>query len=212
MIITRPNHDNTTNYLFMWSKPIIDFANNAKIRIVDVSGKKVTKKIFESYISKIKPAFIMINGHGNNNCVCGQNDEELVSKGINEAVFKNSVVYARSCSSASGLGHACAANVNTTYIGYTGDYWFMFEEDKLFHPLEDQTAKKFLEPSNYVAISLLKGYTAQEANKRSKNIMKQQILKMLASTASSDDQSMLPLMIWNYNHQVCLGDGNATVR
>lgn len=212
MIITRPNHDNTTNYLFMWSKHILNFAKEVNIRIVDVSGKKVTKKVLESYIKKIKPIFIMINGHGNNDCVYGQNDEELVRKGVNETVFKDTVVYARSCSSASGLGHACATNVNTTYIGYTGDFWFMFEEDKLFHPLEDQTAEKFLESSNYVAISLLKGFTAHEANKRSKDIMKQQILKMLASTASSDAQSMLPLMIWNYNHQVCLGDGNVRIK
>lgn len=212
MIITRPNHDNTTNYLFMWSKHILTFAKEANIRIVDVSGKKVTKKVLESYIKKIKPIFIMINGHGNNDCVCGQDDEELVRNGVNETIFKDTVVYARSCSSASGLGQTCAANVNTTYIGYTGDFWFMFEEEKLFRPLEDQTAEKFLEPSNYVAISLLKGCTAQEANKRSKNMMKQQILKMFASTASSDAQSMLPLMMWNYNHQVCLGDGNATIR
>ena len=154
----------------------------------------------------------MINGHGNDDCVYGQQNKILVKKGENEAVFKDTVVYARSCSSATGLGKACATNVNTTYIGYTGDYWFMFDENKLFNPLEDETARKFLEPSNYVAISLLKGYTATEANERSKNIMKQQMLRMLASTASSDDQSMLPLVLWNYNHQVCLGDGDAKVK
>ena len=179
MIITRPNHDNTTNYLFIWSKHILSFASETKVKIVDVSGKKVTKKVLESYIRKIKPTFIMINGHGNNDSIYGQNDEELVKKGVNEIVFKDTVVYARSCSSASGLGRACAINMNTTYIGYTGDYWFMFEEDKLFHPLEDQTAKKFLEPSNYIVISLLKGCTAQESNDRSKKMMKQQILLIM---------------------------------
>ena len=195
----------------MWSKHILKFAKESNIRIIDISGNKVTKKALESYIRKIKPTFIMINGHGNNDYVCGHKDEKLVRKGVNESVFKNSVVFARSCSSALGLGRACSTNVNTTYIGYTADYWFMFEVDKLFHPLEDQTAKKFLEPSNYVAISLLKGYSAQKANERSKGIMKQQILKMMASTVTNDDQSMLPLMIWNYNHQVCLGDGNVTI-
>lgn len=212
MIITRPNFDNTTNYLFKWSQHILDFAEAARIKLVDISGKKVTKSTLESYIRKIQPTFIMINGHGNNDYVCGHDNQVLVKKDENEVLFKNSVVYARSCSSAEGLGNACALNQNTTYIGYTGDYWFMFDEDKLFHPLEDQTAKKFLDLSNYIAISLLKGYTANEANRRSKNLMKQQILRMVTSTASTDDQSMLPLMIWNYNHQVCLGDGNVKIR
>ncbi len=212
MLITRPNHDYATNYLFMWSKFILDAASKAKIPIVDLVGKKATRKNFESYVKKLKPNFIMINGHGNNDFVCGQKNEILVKKGDNDGILNNTVVYARSCSSASGLGKACAKNVNTTYIGYNADYFFMFDEDKLFHPLEDKSARMFLEPSNYVALSLLKGHTAQEANQRSKNEMRKNILKLLANTATDGDQSMLPLMISNYNHQVCLGNGNATIK
>lgn len=211
MIITRPNYENTTNYLFKWSEHILDFAKNTHKKVVDISGKKVTKPILESYIRKIKPGFIMINGHGNDNCVTGHDDEVLVEKDRNAEIFKDSIIYARSCSSAKELGKVCAEQFNATYIGYTGDYWFMWEEDKLFHPLKDQTAKKFLEPSNHIAIALLKGSTANEANLKSKNLMKQQILKMVTSAASSDEQSMLPLMVWNYNHQVCLGDGEAKI-
>ncbi|MCJ7740919.1 hypothetical protein MUP32_06455 [Candidatus Microgenomates bacterium] len=212
MLITRPNHDNTTNYLYEWSKYILDFAHKAKTRMVDLAGSKVTKSNFTSYVKKLKPGFIMINGHGNNDSVCGQKDEVLVKKNENEDILKDIVVYARSCSSASGLGKSCAKKVNTTYIGYDADYFFMFDEDKLFHPLKDDTAKMFLEPSNYIAISLLKGYTAQEADAKSKDMIKQNIFKLLAKTESSEDQSMLPLMMWNYNHQVCLGNGNAKVR
>lgn len=211
MLITRPYHDNTTNYLFKWSKSILDLAKKIKTQTYDLNGEKVTKKNFESYIKKLKPSFIMINGHGNNDAVCGHKNEVLVKKGDNEDVLKNTVVYARSCSSASGLGEACGKTPNTTYIGYTADYFFMFEEDMLFHPLKDETAKMFLEPSNYVAISLLKGHTAQEANKRSKDEIRKNILKLLARTNSGADQSMLPLMIWNHSHQICLGDGNARI-
>lgn len=212
MLITRPNHDYATNYLFAWSKFILDAANKAKTSVVDLIGKRVTRKNFENYVKKLKPNFIMINGHGNNNFVCGQKNEILVKKGDNDNILNNTVVYARSCSSASGLGKACVKNVNTTYIGYDADFFFMFDEDKLFHPLEDNSAKMFLEPSNYVAISLLKGHTAKEANQRSKDEMRKNILKLLANTATDGDQSMLPLMISNYNHQVCLGDGNARIR
>ncbi len=211
MIITRPNHDYATHYLFKWSKFILDAARRAKIPIVDLAGKKATRNNFESYVKKLKPNFIMINGHGNNNFVCGQKNEILVKKGDNDGILNNTVVYARSCSSASGLGKACIKNVNTTYIGYNADYFFMFDEDKLFHPLEDNSAKMFLEPSNYVALSLLKGHTAREANQRSKNEIRKNILKLLANTATDGDQSMLPLMISNYNHQVCLGDGHARI-
>jgi len=212
MIITRPNHDYTTNYLFKWSKFIIDEASRTKTDIIDLVGKKVTRNNFESHVKKIKPNFIIINGHGNKDFVCGYKDEILVKKGVNDGILSNTVVFARSCSSASGLGKACIKNANTTYIGYNADYFFMLDEDKLFHPLEDNSAKMFLEPSNYVAISLLKGHSAQEANQRSKNEIRKNILKILANTVSGGDQSMLPLMISNYNHQVCLGNGNARVR
>jgi hypothetical protein len=180
--------------------------------MIDISGKKLTRKNLTSYINKIKPTFIMINGHGSDDVVCGQNDEVLVRKGDNDGIFKDTVVYARSCSSAVGLGRSCSKNYNTTYIGYSGDYWFMFEEEKLFHPLQDETAKKFLDPSNYIAIALLKGFTAQEANEKSKHKIKDTILKLFSGTAAGEDQSVLPLMTWNYNHQVCLGDGDARVR
>lgn len=212
MIITRPNHDYTTNYLFMWSKFILDAASRAKTPIVDLAGKKATRNNFESRVKKLKPNFIMINGHGNDDFVCGQKNEILVKKGDNDGILNNTVVYARACSSASGLGEACIKNINTTYIGYNADYFFMFDEDKLFHPLDDNSAKMFLDPSNYVAISLLKGHTAQESNQRSKDEIRKNILKLLANTAADGDQSMLPLMISNYNHQVCLGDGNAAIK
>ena len=88
MLITRPYHDNTTNYLFKWSKNIIDFAEKIRTPIYDLSGKKVTKKNFESYIKKLKPSFIMINGHGNNDIVCGHKNEVLVKKDDNEDVLK----------------------------------------------------------------------------------------------------------------------------
>ncbi|MCL4339451.1 hypothetical protein M1271_07265 [Patescibacteria group bacterium] len=180
--------------------------------MIDISGEKVTKKNLSSYVRKIQPTFIMINGHGNDDCVTGHDNEVLVKKGENENVFKNTIVFARSCSSANGLGLSCSKNVNTTYIGYTGDYYFMFDLEKLFRPLTDKTAEKFLEPSNYVAIWLLKGLTAEEANRRSKNMIRKNILQIVAGTDPDQDLSMLPLMIWNYNHQVCFGDPKATIR
>lgn len=211
MIITRPNHDDATNYLFMWSKFILEAASKAKTTIVDLPGKKATRANFESRVKKLKPNFIMLNGHGNNDSVYGQKNEILVKMGDNDDILNNTIVYARACSSASRLGKACIKHTNTTYIGYDADYFFMFDEDKLFHPLADNSAKMFLEPSNYVALSLLKGHTAQEANQRSKNEIRKNILKLLANTATDGDQSMLPLMISNYNHQVCLGNGNARI-
>ena len=212
MIITRPNHDNTTNYLYKWSEHILSFAKKAGYKMIDISGRKVTKNNLTSYVNKIKPTFIMINGHGNQDCVCGFDNEVLVKKNENEEILKDTVVYARSCSSALGLGKSCAKNVNTTYIGYDADYWFMFDEDKIFHPLEDKTAEKFLKPSNYIAICLLKGLSAEDANRESKRMIKENILQMLTTKSSSEEQSMLPLMMWNYNHQVCLGDVRAKIR
>jgi hypothetical protein len=48
------------------------------------------------------------------------------------------------------------------------DFIFCHDLDKISRPLEDKTAKLFLEPSNQVAISLLKGNTSGRSSERSK--------------------------------------------
>jgi len=71
LLITRPNHDITTNYLYYWSQKIIDEADKKGVKTVDLRGKRANKKEFTSIINKIRPRFVVLNGHGDNKSVTG---------------------------------------------------------------------------------------------------------------------------------------------
>lgn len=211
MLITRPNHDITTDYLFFWSQSIIDYMVKAKKSFVDLLKKRANFKEFNSIVKKVNPKLIVFNGHGSQSVVTGYDNEPLVECGKNSDILKDSIVYARSCSSAKKLGVESISKGCRAYIGYDEDFVFMVENDRISKPLQDKTAEIFLKPSNQVAISLLKGNTTGESNKRSKELYRKQILQYMTSDATAAQKELIPPLFWNYNHQVCLGDQFARI-
>ncbi len=79
MLITRPNHDITTDYLYFWSKTIIDFARKAGFSVVDLSKKRANAKEFISILEKVNPKLVVINGHGSESSVTGYDNETLLN-------------------------------------------------------------------------------------------------------------------------------------
>lgn len=211
MLITRPNHDITTNYLYYWSQPLIDCARKHKHSVIDLSKKRANTKELTSVIQKIHPSCIVLNGHGNGSTVTGYDNEPLITAGTNSLILKSAVVYARSCQSAKELGPESIHDGCKAYIGYDDDFVFMVEEEKISRPLADKTARLFLDASNQVVISLLKGHTAKESNRRSKEKYKRTIQSLMTSDAKKEDNELIPLLIWDYSHQVCLGDSESII-
>ena len=83
-------------------------------------------------------------------------------------------------------------------------------ETNIGKPLEDKTAELFLEPSNYIPVSLVKGHTAGDANNRSKKLFRENIERLvIEGPESSDDYNAVRYLLWDMTHQVCLGDENA---
>ena len=205
MLITRPNHDMPTNYLYYWSQELIDLAKKRGDQVVDLAKKRANAKEFASVIKKVQPSLIVLNGHGNSSIVGGYNDEPLIIAGKNDVLLNKAIVYARSCKSGDKLGPASIKSGCRAYIGYDDDFVFVTEIDKITRPLEDKTVKFFLEPSNYVVISLLKGHSAKEADIRSKNLLRQNIQRLVTSAALREESDLVPYLLWNYTHQVCLG-------
>mgnify|MGYP001241783486 FL=1 len=76
-------------------------------------------------------------------------------------------------------------------------------------PLQDKTAELFLEPSNYIPISLLKGHTAGDANKRSKNLFRKNINRLMVEGPSSYNYDDIIWLLWDMKNQVCIGDEEA---
>lgn len=210
VLVTRPNHDLATTYLYLWTEGIIKLSNS-KGKTLDLKGKKATAKNFESYVNKHQPAFIFINGHGNEAEITGYDNEILVKVGKNEHLLANKIIYARSCDAARVLGELVSRKHSATFIGYKKSYILGRNPLKTSRPLKDEVAKLFVEPSNLVSISIIKGQTAKVAYRKSQEAMIKNFFFMLSSNATSNQRDAAAYLWANRRHQVVLGDENAKI-
>lgn len=211
IVVTQPNHDYTTRYISAWAEELCRIAVSKGHHAVKLKGNRATRKELESVVNKVNPRLLFLNGHGSDDSVRGQDNEVLVQLGVNESILKSALVYALSCRSASILGKKSVESGTISYLGYTEDFIFMYDVSKRTRPLEDKTAGLFLDPSNLLVSSLLKGHTAEGSLHKSKSAYRRTLLKLLTSEASAESNSYLPLLLWDMNHQVCLGDQTATI-
>lgn len=211
-LITRPDHDLATNYLFFWSQLVIQEAKRKKIKVLDLKKKKANKKIFISYLLKHQPKLIFFNGHGSAERITGYDNETLIQ--INDEEIKllsGKIIYARSCEAGRKLGPALAKKGANSFIGYQRNFFLCYSQKSISQPLKDKIAKLFLEPSNLVPISLLKGNTAQQSYQKSQRAMLRNFRYMLSSKASSSQRDAAPYLWINRKYQVILGKSSAKI-
>jgi hypothetical protein len=211
LLVTRPRHDETTNYLFYFAKEVIKKAEKKKFKIIDLEGPKANARDFSGRIKKTNPNVIFLNGHGNYAIVSGHNNEPLVCLNKNESLLSNKITYALSCSSAKELGKSAVTHGAKCFIGYDEDFVFLHEINKTTKPLEDKTAALFLEPSNLIMTTLIKGNSTEDAHKRSKEKFKHNLRKLLTSDSPQDDKTSVQWLYWDMKHQVCLGNKQAMI-
>lgn len=211
LLLTRPDYDLPTAYLFHWSAPVIELAKRKHLKITDLAGKKANRADFTGRVEKTDPSLVFFNGHGGEAVVMGQDNEILVSAGDNEDLLQGRIIFARSCSSAKKLGPQSVSVGARSFIGYEEPFVFMIDLQTSTRPCFDETARLFLEPSNQVATTLIKGHTSEEADKRAKQSFKRNIRKLLTGSTTKEDSSAVRFLLWDMNHQVCLGDPDSTL-
>ncbi|MBU2099951.1 hypothetical protein KKG83_04660 [Candidatus Micrarchaeota archaeon] len=204
-LITRPEHDDETLYLSDYSKKIIAVAEEKGIPVFDCVNKSANKKKVSSLLASKKPKFIMFNGHGSAEVITGNKLEPLIRLGEDEDLIKDAIVYARVCSSGEKLGKSCGDNGSGAYIGYDKKFRFWICSTSTHHPQEDRYAKPFLDASNQVAISLLKGASAEEAYDRSQAAFEQYIENLENSDSPKELRFLLPLLYWDKEIQKYYG-------
>lgn len=207
ILVTRPEYDYPTRYISTWAKKIVDLANK-KGSALDLPKQKANKKLVESMLQKHDPPLVFFNGHGSEDCVMGQDDEVLIKAGENDKALAGKIVYSLSCSSAAVLGPASVKNGASAYIGYEKYFALLYEESKRMHCHEDKLAELFLEPSNQVMVSLIKGNTVQKSYESAKNSFKKNIRKLLTSTSSPHSVSV-PYLLWDLQAFTYVGNGVA---
>lgn len=209
ILITRPEHDDTTHYLSHWSKQAVDLAGNKGIKVFDLHRENANKAKFQSMVQKQNPEFIIFNGHGDIDKIGGHKDEILVQSHKDEKVLCNRIVYAHTCSAAKILGPLAIEEGAISFLGYDEDFIFFYDPKMISRPLQDETAKKFLEASTEAISSVIKGNTIEEAQKRAKELFRKNISKMLSSEASEEDARMVPYLWGDMRHLVLCGDKEA---
>ena len=184
-------------------------AANRNFQVLDLKEKKANKENLESYVNKNEPALVFFNGHGSNRVICGYDDEVLVETNKNESLLSDTVVYARSCRAAEYLGSRCIQARTAAFVGYNRDYFLGYSQPKITRPLEDRVAKLFLEPSNLVPTSLLKGNTVGESFKKSQEAMRRNIRFMNSGAASPSQKDAAPYLWRNVKSQTVHGNQEA---
>ncbi len=211
LLITRPDYEPATKYLCAWSQTLMDEAKTRKHDVFDLLGKNANKKELTSRIQKLDPKLVVLNGHGDDDRIGGQDDEILIKMGENDDLLHSRITYAVSCRCGRELGQKVAQTKGTAFIGYDDDFVFSSDRKYMSRPLEDKRAKPFMQASNQVAISLLKGHTAQASSERSKQMFEAHYQSLLSSDNGPDALQDARFLWWNMKHQVCLGDTEAKV-
>ena len=204
LLVTRPFYDSTTSYLHYWNLNILSAAKSKNMKILDLDSKRANKKELMSVILKLNPDLVVLNGHGAGDMILGQDNEVLINVNENEYILKGCLVYALSCRSAQSLGPSSIKSGAKAYIGYTEDFVFFVSNQYSTRPQRDPTARLFLEPTNIVVNSLIKGHSAGEADRNGKKKFTENIQSVL-STKSSDSY-LARFLVWDMINQVCLGN------
>lgn len=208
VLITRPNHDLPTIYLFRWSEALIDLAKKKLFTVLELNGDKADRVTFEKYLKVNRPVFIFLNGHGTVDDVRGIDNEIIVDKNTNGNDIQGAIIYARSCDAGVNLGKTLCALGAKVFIGYDRPFSVITSNWCNSRPLEDNMAKLFLDPSNLLVSTILKGNTVGEANERSKIEMKRNIYHLI----TEGDTSSATYLYNNLLGQVLFGDRNARIK
>ncbi len=210
ILITRPNHDYTTSYLFKWSETLIEFAGKKGFSCSDFKNQKANRNDVEKFLMKQTPSFIIFNGHGSDDAVCGYKDEILIKSGENENLLKEKIIYAVSCNSAKVLGKNAVKSGAKCFIGYDDLFVFIFDKNcSAGRELEDMSAKPFLESSNQVPLSVLGGKSCGEAYEKSQSYFNKWIEYFSSSASPPGSEAIVSWLVWDMFCQKIEGDKNS---
>ena len=193
ILITMPTYDEATNYSSYYAGLIAREAETKGITVVSLKRPRLTQKIFSEIIQNQNPSFIFFNAHGNEKIIYGDNDEILIEEGKNHSLLNSKLIFARACCAAASLGRAIKGGC---FIGYSVNFGFWIDERWSTKPSNDNTARLFFEPSNLIVSSLLKGNTAEDAVKKSAELSKKNILKLMKEQKEPGATASV-VLLWN---------------
>ncbi len=198
-IITLPNYDDATAYLYCYAEELITFAQKNGVSIIQLRRPRLRRDVLESSILEQKPELLLFNAHGDEKTIYGDkiahHTDYLIREDKNHEFLEGRLTYARACSAAASLGKKGVMK-SGCFIGYTQPFSFWIDTNRITTPLKDKIAQLFLQPSNDLALSLLKGKTAGEAA-NCFNISSQKNILQLLSKKDEPGAMACAMLLWN---------------
>ena len=182
-LITRPNHDIITSYLYDFSKEIVKITKDSKeFHVTDLEGSKATRINLEEYNLKENPKLIFLNGHGDRTNVCGYKSE-IILDNKNIEITKNKIIYALACDSLAELGENAVKKGAEAYIGYKASFMLIRDTSRENTPAKDKNALPFKRACTVLINSLIFGTPVNESIERTK----EEYRKLIRSYGTSED-------------------------
>jgi len=210
-LITRPQYDRETSYLYSFSKAIVQIAKEDKhIHLTELPGSKANRKNVESLLSTNRPTLAFFNGHGDDETVFGHNDKPVLDK-ANISLTKSKIVYALACNSLIKLGKLSINNGAKAYIGYKDEFMWVGDPSRSAVPDKDKNSAPFRKVCHLLIYSLFKG----EAVRYSIEKVKEEYKKLIKHYGNSEDDfgdapSIGFALSWDLLSLDMVGDPKAT--
>ena len=211
LIITCPEHDDATAYLTYFSEDIIDEAEKKPLRSKKVSYNELNIGDFSKILTKLDYKLVVLNGHGSHDSIFGYKQNVIIQLGKNDYLLKERLVYARSCDAGAELGPECMEHTKEgCFIGYNLPFVFYMDSKWTTKPNNDRIARLFIEPSNLVPISIIKGHSAVESHNNAKKQMLKTMNKLIKEGKKEQEIPFYLEALWNnYLGQVIYGNMEA---
>ena len=204
LLITRPNFDPGTSYLFEWSKEIIKEAEKHGINVIDVNGHKVNQASVLGRLESLKPEFVFLNGHGDEKTYFGHDYAEVINLTTARAL-KQTLTFIRACGCLEQLGNKAVQDGCKAFIGYSQDFLSPISDQYCATPLRDPIAEPVKRVSNEIMHTLLKGKTPPEAVDASRRLTQQYINKIMFSPQFAQDPRFNITLLALVNNDTNLG-------
>jgi len=211
VLFSRPRHDGQMAYLYHYSKELVSFSKIKGHKTLNKEGEEANKLIILGLIQKQKPFFIMFNGHGSPDVICGHKNEVIISTKKNPEDLSGTITYSLSCSSANRLGKLSIEKGAIAFVGYEMDFALGKDPDSEAAPAKDKIAELFLRPSNILVESILAGKEVDSALDKARKKMKENIMYLNTTNEFPEAKHYAPFLFGNYMGLVAYGDEKASL-
>src|SRR3989344_4280989 len=203
LLITRPNHDVSTSYLYDFSKNIVETVKATQdIKSTVLDGIQANRNSTEKALNKLNPGLVFLNGHGNKKNVMGHNDEIILDE-KNVTLTKDKIIYALSCDSLEELGSLAIDKGAKAYIGYRARFMIIRDPTRSASPSKDKNALPFKRACSTLIDALVFGNTVE----KSIELTKKEYIHSIKSYGNSEDDPLIRFALaWDHEFLDAEGD------